>query len=142
MQLGYVTQSASGGWSQAWLGSAHGTEATATITLKGSTLSSLAAGGVVPSGLPVKALSGADEGLYGPVTDAGDKLAGFVLVAQDFDGTRDVIAPLLTRGKVKAHRLPEDAFDVTELEVIPALFEVLGENGVAVEGVGVEEGGA
>ena len=139
MQLGYVTQSASGGWSQAWLGSAHGTEATATITIDGSTLTAFAEGKVVPSGIPVKALG---SGKYAPVTAAGDKLAGFVLVAQDFDGTRDVIAPMLTRGKVKAHRLPEDAFDVTELEAIPALFEVLGENGVAVEGVGVEEGGA
>lgn len=139
MQLGYTTQSASGGWSQAWLGSAHGTEATATITIDGSTLTDFAADKVIPSGIPVKALG---SGKYAPVAAAADKLAGFVLVAQDFDGTRDVIAPMLTRGKVKAHRLPEDAFDVTALEVIPALFEVLDEDGVAVDGVGVEEGGA
>lgn len=117
MQLG-IRSSGGGFTSPGWLGSAHGTESAATVTIDGASLSAFAEAGVVPSGIPLKA-SG-DK--YVPVTAAGDTLAGFLLTRQDFDGSGDVVAPMIERGKVRVDRLPTEAFDVTTLESANPLF--------------------
>ena len=116
MQLG-IRSSGGGFTSPGWLGSAHGTEAAATVTIDGASLSAFDK--VVPSGIPLKVGSG---GKYVPVTAAGDTLAGFLLTRQDFDGSGDVVAPMIERGKVRVDRLPTEAFDVTTLESANPLF--------------------
>lgn len=118
MQLGIHTESG-GSMSPGWLGSAHGTEAASTVTIDGASLASFAAGGKVPSGIPMKA---SGDGKFEPVSAAGDVLAGFLLTDQKFDGKGDVVAPLIERGKVRVARLPEAAFDVTSLETANPLF--------------------
>lgn len=119
MQLG-VRSSGGGFTSPGWLGSAHGTESAATVTIDGASLSAFDK--VIPSGIPLKA----SGGKYVPVTAAGDTLAGFLLTRQDFDGTGDVVAPMIERGKVRVDRLPEEAFDVTTLESTNPLFIIEG----------------
>ena len=119
MQLG-VRSSGGGFTSPGWLGSAHGTESAATVTIDGASLSAFDK--VIPSGIPLKA----SGGKYVPVTAAGDTLAGFLLTRQDFDGTGDVVAPMIERGKVRVDRLPEEAFDVTTLETTNPLFIIEG----------------
>lgn len=119
MQLG-VRSSGGGFTSPGWLGSAHGTESAATVTIDGASLSAFDK--VIPSGIPLK-VSG---GKYVPVTAVGDTLAGFLLTRQDFDGTGDVVAPMIERGKVRVDRLPEEAFDVTTLEATNPLFIIEG----------------
>ncbi|MGW8593230.1 hypothetical protein ACWGLC_16185 [Dietzia sp. NPDC055877] len=119
MQLG-VRSSGGGFTSPGWLGSAHGTESAATVTIDGASLSAFDK--VIPSGIPLKA----SGGKYVPVTAAGDTLAGFLLTRQDFDGTGDVVAPMIERGKVRVDRLPEEAFDVTTLEATNPLFIIEG----------------
>lgn len=119
MQLG-VRSSGGGFTSPGWLGSAHGTESAATVTIDGASLSAFDK--VIPSGIPLKA----SGGKYVPVTAVGDTLAGFLLTRQDFDGTGDVVAPMIERGKVRVDRLPEEAFDVTTLEATNPLFIIEG----------------
>lgn len=105
---------------QTWLGSRHGTDVARTVTIDGT-----AAAGFdeyIPSGIPLKL----DDvtGKYVPVDDAGDALAGFLLTAQAFDGESDVVAPLLDRGRVRATRLPDAAFDVATLTTPNPLFVI------------------
>ena len=110
------------GWTsdnQSWLGSAHGTDVARTVTIDGTTLTGF--DGVIPSGTPLKATTG---GKYAPVDAAADVLAGFLLTAQAFDGASDVVAPLLDRGRVRATRLPAEAFDVTTLTTPNPLFVI------------------
>lgn len=116
MQLG-VRSSGGGFTSPGWLGSAHGTEAAATVTIDGASLSAFDK--VIPSGIPLKVGTG---GKYVPVAAIGDVLAGFLLTRQDFDGSGDVVAPMIERGKVRVDRLPAEAFDVTTLEATNPLF--------------------
>lgn len=121
MQLG-VRSSGGGFTSPGWLGSAHGTESAATVTIDGASLSAFAEAGVIPSGIPLTA----SGGKYVPVSAAGDSLAGFLLTRQDFDGSGDVVAPMIERGKVRVDRLPDEAFDVTTLEAANPLFIIEG----------------
>lgn len=120
MQLG-VRSSGGGFTSPGWLGSAHGTESAATVTIDGGSLSAF--DNVIPSGIPLKVGAG---GKYVPVSAAGDALAGFLLTRQDFDGSGDVVAPMIERGKVRVDRLPDEAFDVTTLESTNPLFIIEG----------------
>lgn len=118
MQLG-VRSSGGGFTSPGWLGSAHGTESASTVTITAASLSAFATAGVVPSGIPLKVGSG---GKYVPVTAVGDKVAGYLLTRQDFDGVGDVVAPMIERGKIRVSRLPDEAFDVTTLTAWNPLF--------------------
>lgn len=120
MQLG-VRSSGGGFTSPGWLGSAHGTESAATVTIDGASLSAFDK--VIPSGIPLKVGTG---GKYVPVAAVGDVLAGFLLTRQDFDGSGDVVAPMIERGKVRVDRLPTEAFDVTTLTDSNPLFIIEG----------------
>lgn len=104
---------------QMWLGSRHGTDVARTVTIDGASLAGF--DNFVPSGTPLK--EGA-EGKYEPVTSGEDILAGFLLTSQSLHGDGDVTAPLLDRGRVRATRLPEGAFDVTALAVANPLFVI------------------
>ena len=95
---------------QSWLGSRRGTHTARTVTIDAATVAEF--DGFIPSGIPLK--EGAD-GKFEAVSAAGDKLAGFLLVAQPIRGAGDVIAPLLDTGRIRVSRLPEQAFDVSTL---------------------------
>lgn len=110
MQLIAATESWGSG-NQTWLGSAHGTDVARTVTIDGSTISGF--DGVIPSGIPLKAVAG---GKFAPVTAPADVLAGFLLTDQSFTGTADVIAPMIWHGRIRADRLPAGAFAVDTLE--------------------------
>lgn len=118
MQLNAVRETW-GAENQKWLGSAHATNAAQTVTLDGTKLAGVAAGGTIPSGIPLKKGTG---GKYEPVTDAGDTLAGFLFTTQSFKGEGDVIAPMLDHGRIRLEYLPEAAFDVTTLTNANPLF--------------------
>lgn len=109
---------------QRWLGSRHGTETARTVTIDGATLGAFVEDGFVPSGIPLKSVAG---GKYAPVSAIEDVLAGFLLTPQAIDGDGDVIAPLLDRGRVRATRMPEKAFDITTLTAANPLFVVQGD---------------
>lgn len=96
---------------QKWLGSAHATSNARTITIDGTTLSDFAEPGFIPAGTPIAEGAG---GKFAPAK-AGDTLAGFLLVDQPFDGTNDVIAPLLDHGRIRVDYLPKGAPDVTAM---------------------------
>lgn len=100
---------------QKWLGSAHATSNARTITLDGTTLAGFKDQGVIPAGTPITEAAG---GKFAPAKDS-DALAGFLLVDQLFDGTNDVIAPLLDHGRIRVDYLPEGAPDVTKMPVNP-----------------------
>lgn len=97
--------------SQKWLGSAHATSNARTITIDGTTLDAFTKQGYIPAGTPI---AEGGKGKFAPAK-ASDKLAGFLLVDQPFDGTNDVIAPLLEHGRVRVDYLPEGAPDVTAM---------------------------
>ena len=118
MQLNVATE-AWGSGNQTWLGSAHGTDVARTVTIDGSTSSGF--DGVIPSGTPLKSVAG---GKYAPVTAAEDTLAGFLLTDQSFNGTGDVIAPMVWHGRIRADRLPADAFPVDTLETANPQFVI------------------
>ena len=105
---------------QTWLGSRHGTDVARTVTIDGTAAADFDE--YIPSGIPLKLDS--VTGKYAPVDDVADVLAGFLLTAQAFDGASDVVAPLLDRGRVRATRLPADAFDVTTLTTPNPLFVI------------------
>ena len=105
---------------QTWLGSRHGTDVARTVTIDGTAAADFDE--YIPSGIPLKLDS--LTGKYAPVDDVADVLAGFLLTAQAFDGASDVVAPLLDRGRVRATRLPADAFDVTTLTTPNPLFVI------------------
>ncbi len=98
---------------RSWLGSAHGTEATRTITLD---VSAFTAGthypdGYIPSGTVVAQITA--TGLYGPYSSGGAgglaDAAGFLFNSVPIHGTADVGAPLLEHGMVIEDRLPENS---------------------------------
>ena len=97
---------------QSWLGSAHGTDATETISLDTSTFT---AGthypdGYFKSGIPLGLITA--TGKYGPYSDAAadgrQTLVGFLFAAvkAPTDTTVDPSAAMLTHGKVRSSRLP------------------------------------
>lgn len=97
---------------QSWLGSAHGTDATETITLDTSTFT---AGthypdGFFKSGIPLGQITAG--GKFGPydnaAVDGRQTLVGFLYaaVAAPSVNTLDPSAALLTHGKVREARLP------------------------------------
>jgi len=99
---------------RSWLGSAHGTEATRTITLD---VSAFTAGthypnGYIPSGTVVAQIPA--TGLYGPYSNGGagglGDAAGFLFTSVNVtEGGPDVGAPLLEHGMVIEDRLPENS---------------------------------
>ena len=109
---------------RSWLGSAHGTEATRTITLD---VSAFTAGthypnGYIPSGTVLGRITA--TGLYGPYSNGGGgglgDAAGFLFNSVNVtEGGPDVGAPLLEHGMVIEDKLPEnsglDANAVTDL---------------------------
>lgn len=107
---------------QTWLGSRHGTDVARTVTIDGAAAALAGFSEHIPSGIPLK--RDGVTGKYAPVTAIGDALAGFLLTAQAFDGVSDVVAPLLDRGRVRAVRLPDAAFDVTTLTTPNPLFVI------------------
>ena len=118
-----------------WLDSRDGTDVPRTGTIKISTLPESAAK-VVPSGLPVKAGSGADEGFLVPAAD-GDTPAGFVLGAFPVDGSLDGVGlPVgyIWRGAINTQNLPVETFTVP---ADPGLFSYVGGNKGA-DGAGEE----
>ena len=96
-----------------WLDSRDGTDVPRTGTIKISTLPE-SASKVVPSGFPVKAGSGADEGYLVPA-ETGDAPAGFVLGAFPVDGSLDGVGlPVgyIWRGAINTQNLPVETFTV------------------------------
>jgi hypothetical protein len=98
---------------RSWLGSAHGTEATRTITLDVSAFTEAThyPDGYIPSGTVVGRITA--TGLYGPYDDAlatGQQVAaGFLFNSISIKGTADVGAPLLEHGMVIEDRLPAES---------------------------------
>lgn len=89
-----------------WLGSAHGLDATNTITIDVSTLDTFVVDGVIPSGVVVARR--AADGLYGPYGSAPlDTAAGFLAapVPVPADATR-VSGAVLQHGQVIEANLP------------------------------------
>ena len=110
-----------GSGNQGWLGSEHGTNDAHTGTLKVSAFSAFT--DYIPSGVPLKKNG---EGLYEPVTAAGDQLAGFLLTDQPNKGEKQ-IAPIMWHGRIKANKLPKNAFDVSTLTTPNPLFSIVKE---------------
>lgn len=122
MQLNAVRETW-GAENQKWLGSAHATNAAQTVTLDGTKFAAFAAKKTIPSGIPLKRGAG---GKFEPVSAAGDTLAGFLFTTQAFNGTSDVIAPMLDHGRIRLAYLPTEAFDVTTLSTPnPKLLDTL-----------------
>jgi hypothetical protein len=98
---------------QSWLGSAHGTDATETISLDTSlfTAGTHYPDGYFKSGIPLGEIT-ATPGKYGPydnaATDGRQTLVGFLFAAVKAPSvnTIDPSAAMLTHGKVRASRLP------------------------------------
>lgn len=96
---------------QSWLGSAHGTDATETVTLDVSkfTAQTHYPNGVIPSGTAVGKVTA--TGLYGPYktegSDGDDVLVGFTISpAQVETGVTRISVGILTTGRVVASKLP------------------------------------
>lgn len=91
---------------QSWLGSAHGTQATQTVTLDTSAFTKAThyPEGFFRSGIPLQRLG---SGLYGPYTGTGS-LDGFLFAAVSAPpaDTIDVGAAILEHGRVRVSRLP------------------------------------
>ncbi|WP_327162103.1 head decoration protein [Streptomyces zaomyceticus] len=111
MELSIKTQTF-GGDDQSWLGSAHGTDATESVTLDTSTFT---AGthypeGFFKSGLPLGRITA--SGKYGPyngaASDGTETLVGFLYsaLAAPAVNTIDPSGAMLTHGKVRTARLP------------------------------------
>lgn len=98
---------------RSWLGSAHGTEATRTITLDVSAFTEAThyPDGYIPSGTVVGRITA--TGLYGPYSaaaaDGRQNAAGFLFNSITIKGTADVGAPLLEHGMVIEDRLPANS---------------------------------
>jgi hypothetical protein len=116
MNLSQTTESF-GSDDQSWLGSAHGTDATETISLDTSTFTAGThyPNGYFRSGIPLGRITATDK--YGPydnaATDGRQTLVGFLYaaVAAPTDNTVDPSAAMLTHGKVRTSRLPLGAVD-------------------------------
>lgn len=98
---------------RSWLGSAHGTEATRTVTLD---VSAFTAGthypdGYIPSGVVLGRITA--SGLYGPydnaAADGRQTAAGFLFNSTAVNGTADLGAPLLEHGMVIQDKLPSNS---------------------------------
>ncbi|MFF0245038.1 head decoration protein [Streptosporangium sandarakinum] len=97
---------------QSWLGSAHATTATRTITLDTSAFTPAThyPGGYFPSGLPLGKIT--TTGKYGPydntAEDGRDTLTGFLFTAVKAPAstTTDVGAALFEHGRIVEARLP------------------------------------
>lgn len=97
---------------QSWLGSAHGTDATETITLDTSTFTSGThyPDGYFKSGVPLGLITA--SGKYGPYDDAAvdgrQTLVGFLFSAVQAPAvdTLDPSGAMLTHGKIRESRLP------------------------------------
>ena len=98
---------------RSWLGSAHGTEATRTVTLDVSTFSDSThyPNGHIPSGTVLGRITA--TGLYGPYNNgAGDgrqDAAGFLFNTVTVNGTADQGAPLMEHGMVIQSKLPANS---------------------------------
>ncbi|MGZ7496144.1 hypothetical protein ACXM2N_03485 [Corynebacterium sp. ZY180755] len=111
-----INNEKTGGLSLKWLGSAHASNEAQTVTLKVSAFTAF--GENIPSGVPLKKDT---DGLYVPVADAGDTLAGFLLTDQPARGEHQV-APMIWHGRIRVAYLPEGAFDVTTLTEVSDAF--------------------
>lgn len=99
---------------RSWLGSAHGTEATRSVTLDTSAFTEAThyADGYVPSGTVLGKITA--SGLYGPYDDAAvdgrEVAAGFLFNSTKMaSGGADVGAPLLEHGVVVEANLPANS---------------------------------
>lgn len=117
MQLGVKFPNTDQGPAQpSWLGSSHGMGSAATVTLDATAFTAFV--DEIPSGIPLKKVGNK----HVPVSAVGDTVAGYLLTDQPFDGERDVVAPMIERGKIRVRHLPTGAFDVTTLETPNPLF--------------------
>lgn len=97
-----------------WLGSAHGTDSTETITLATALFTAtFGTQGYVPSGVALGKITavGATQNMYGPysdgATDGRQVMAGHLMTSKSLTGVALYIgAALLTHGKVRISRLP------------------------------------
>jgi hypothetical protein len=111
MILGQTTEMF-GSDDQSWLGSAHGTDATETISLDTSTFTPAThyPDGYFKSGIPLGQITAG--GKFGPydnaAVDGRATLVGFLYAAvkAPTDNTVDPAAAMLTHGKVRTSRLP------------------------------------
>lgn len=94
-----------------WLGSAHGTDSTDTITLDVSlfTAATHYPNGFLPGGLPLGKVTA--TGLYGPydnaVVDGRETFVGHLIAPRKVDSaTQKIAAAMLTHGKVVEANLP------------------------------------
>ncbi|MCX4971175.1 head decoration protein [Streptomyces sp. NBC_00654] len=112
MILGQTTEMF-GSDDQSWLGSAHGTDSTETISLDTSAFTKAThyPDGYFKSGIPLGEIT-ATPGKYGPydnaAVDGRATLVGFLYAAVKAPDvtTVDPSAAMLTHGKVRASRLP------------------------------------
>lgn len=108
MDLRFQSETFAPAEDQEWLGSAHGTEATETVTLDASAFIGTFTDGIIPSGVVIGRITGTD--LFGPVAGGGtDGAEGHLFTTQDTKGGEvDTPAAMLTHGKVKVDNLPAD----------------------------------
>lgn len=111
MDLRFQSETFTPAEDQSWLGSAHGTEATETITLDASAFIGTFTDGIIPSGVVVGKI--AASGLYGPYDDEAidgtEVAAGHLFTTIDTkEGAVDSPAALFTHGKVVVANLPTD----------------------------------
>ena len=101
-----LTSETFGSDDQSWLGSAHGTDCTETITLDTSTFTPAThyPNGYFRSGIPLGKITA--TGLYGPYDNAAHDGHLFAAVKAPADNTVDPAAALLWHGKVRPSRLP------------------------------------
>lgn len=97
---------------RSWLGSAHGTEATRTVTLDVSAFTEAThyPDGYIPSGTVLGRITA--TGLYGPYDDAlatGQQVAAGFLFNSTKVGAADVGAPMLEHGMVVEDNLPAES---------------------------------
>lgn len=110
MSIAPKTTTITGPGNPGWLGSAHGTDATRTITLDVSAFTAAThyPNGFVRGGTPVGKITA--SGKYGPYDNAAEDgtetLVGFVYGDFPVDGQTAVVAALLDHGKVVEARLP------------------------------------
>jgi len=95
---------------QTWLDSAHGTDATRSITIditKGFTPATHWPNGHMASGIPLGQVTASKKfGLYDDTaTDGRQTLVGHLFTSQRV-GSGDVIAPLFEHGRINAAKLP------------------------------------
>lgn len=93
---------------RSWLGSAHGTEATRTVTLDMAKLTAKVTDGVIKSGMLLGRITA--SGQYGPydpsASDGRETAAGFLFNTITASGAERVGAPLLEHGAVIEAKLP------------------------------------